>query len=283
MNLSLENAIIKKILLGFVSVVFSLFFLFPYVWDFLSSFKTKKELYLIPITYLPQQPTLENYARILFNSPYAPFDLFFRNSIVVAFETTIITIIVCVLAAYSLARFKFVGRHTVLLLFLVTQMFPTVLFIVPLLKFWSYLNLLNTYECLAISNLSFTIPFAVWMLTGYFESIPKELEESAMVDGCTRRHALLRIVIPLAAPGIAATTIFAFINSWQDLFFPIMFTSSNDVRTLPAGLLLLVGLYAVRWQDITPGIVITSLPVIILFAFLQKYFVRALTEGALKG
>ncbi|HSD49770.1 MAG TPA: carbohydrate ABC transporter permease, partial [Candidatus Methylomirabilis sp.] len=190
---------------------------------------------------------------------------------------------ISILAGYALARFRFVGRDVFLLVFLATQMFPAVLLIAPLLSQWYALGLIDTYQALIYSNFSFTVPFTVWMLVGYFESIPRELEESAMIDGSGRFGALIRIIVPLAAPGIAATAIFAFVSSWSELLFATTFTSQTEMRTLSAGLLYMAGQYEVQWGQLCAGVMISTVPVAILFTFLQKHLIKGLTAGALKG
>src|SRR5882757_5108928 len=167
--------------------------------------------------------------------------------------------------------------------FLNTQMFPSVLLIAPLLTQWRALGLIDTYQALIYSNFSFTVPFTVWMMVGYFTSIPRDLEESAMIDGCNHFGALCRIVLPLAAPGIAATAIFAFVVSWSELLFAISFTTQTDMRTLSAGLLYMVGQYEVQWGQLSAGVILSTVPVAVLFSFLQRHLIHGLTAGAVKG
>ena len=258
------------------------FALGPFVWVFLSSFKTRAELYATPLVYLPQHFTLVNYVDA-WTSRLTPFSRFFANSLWVSSVTMVATTMISILAGYALARFRFVGRDVFLLVFLATQMFPAVLLIAPLLSQWYALGLIDTYQALIYSNFSFTVPFTVWMLVGYFESIPRELEESAMIDGCGRFGALLRIVLPLAAPGVAATAIFAFVSSWSELLFAITFTTQTEMRTLSAGLLYMVGQYEIQWGQLSAGVIISTVPVAVLFTFLQRHLIRGLTAGALKG
>ena len=233
----------------------TVFAMAPFAWVLLASFKTRAELYAMPLVWLPASLSLANYV-----------------------ET-----VISVLAGYALARFRFAGRQTVMMVFLATQMFPAVLLIAPLLSQWHALGLIDTYQALIYSNFSFTVPFTVWMLVGYFESIPRELEESALMDGCGRFGALCRVVLPLAAPGVAATAIFAFVSSWSELLFAITFTSQTEMRTLSAGLLFMVGQYEIQWGQLSAGVIISTLPVAVLFTFLQRHLIRGLTAGALKG
>lgn len=254
----------------------------PFVWVALSSFKTRTELYATPLVYLPKQLGFANYVDA-WTSRLTPFSRFFANSLWVSSVTMVATTAISILAGYALARFRFVGRDIFLLVFLATQMFPAVLLIAPLLSQWYALGLIDTYQALIYSNFSFTVPFTVWMLVGYFESIPRELEESAMLDGCGRLGALCRVIIPLAAPGIAATAIFAFVSSWSELLFAITFTSQTEMRTLSAGLLYMVGQYEIQWGQLSAGVIISTVPVAVLFTFLQRHLIRGLTAGALKG
>lgn len=266
--------------LGLLALV--AFALAPFAWVALTSFKTRQELYATPLQYLPSVLTVANYVDA-WTSKLTPFSRFFANSLWVSSVTMVATTVISILAGYAIARFRFAGRQTFLLIFLATQMFPAVLLIAPLLSQWYALGLIDTYQALIYSNFSFTVPFTVWMLVGYFESIPRELEESAMMDGCGRFGALCRVVLPLAAPGIAATAIFAFVSSWSELLFSITFTTQTEMRTLSAGLLFMVGQYEIQWGQLSAGVMISTIPVAVLFVFLQRHLIRGLTAGALKG
>jgi ABC-type glycerol-3-phosphate transport system permease component len=263
-------------------VTLTVFAVAPFLWVLLASFKTRAELYATPIVYLPASLSLANYVEA-WTSKLTPFSRFFANSLWVSSVTMVATTVVSILAGYALARFRFAGRQTFLLIFLATQMFPAVLLIAPLLSQWHALGLIDTYQALIYSNFSFTVPFTVWMLVGYFESIPRELEESAMLDGCTNFGALCRIILPLAAPGVAATAIFAFVASWSELLFAITFTSQTEMRTLSAGLLFMVGQYEIQWGQLSAGVIISTIPVAILFTYLQRHLIQGLSAGAVKG
>ncbi len=258
------------------------FALAPFVWVFLTSLKTRQELYATPLVYLPRTLTVSNYVDA-WTSKLTPFSRFFANSLWVSSVTMVATTAISILAGYALARFRFVGRQAFLLVFLATQMFPAVLLIAPLLSQWHALGLIDTYQALIYSNFSFTVPFTVWMLVGYFDSIPRELEESAMIDGCSRFGALCRVILPLAAPGVAATAIFAFVSSWSELLFAITFTSQTEMRTLSAGLLFMVGQYEIQWGQLSAGVIISTLPVAVLFTYLQRHLIHGLAAGAVKG
>jgi multiple sugar transport system permease protein len=260
----------------------TLFALGPFVWVLLTSLKTRAELYATPLQYLPGRLTVVNYVDA-WTSTLTPFSRFFANSLWVSSVTMVVTTAVSILAGDALARFRFAGRNALLLVFLATQMFPAVLLIAPLLSQWYALGLIDTYQALIYSNFSFTVPFTVWMLVGYFDAIPRELEESALIDGCGRFGALCRVVLPLAAPGVAATAIFAFVTSWSELLFAITFTTQTEMRTLSAGLLFMVGQYEIQWGQLSAGVMISTVPVAILFTYLQRHLIRGLSAGALKG
>lgn len=286
MKIGRSGDLLERILRGPILwaglAIMTLFAMGPFLWALSASLKTRMELYLTPITYIPAAPTFRNYLEA-WTSRLTPFSIFFANSLWVSCVTMVATIVISTSAGYALARFRFVGKNTLMLVFLATQMFPAVLLIPPLLSQWYALGLIDTYQALIYSNFSFTVPFTVWMLVGYFESIPRELEESAMIDGSSRLGAMLRIIVPLAAPGIAATAIFAFVSSWSELLFATTFTSSTDMRTLSAGLLYMAGQYEVQWGQLSAGVVISTIPVALLFAFLQKHLIQGLTAGAMKG
>ncbi len=218
----------------------------PFVWVLLASFKTRAELYVTPLVWLPASLSLANYVEA-WTSKLTPFSRFFANSLWVSSVTMVATTVISVLAGYALARFRFGGRQTVMMVFLATQMFPAVLLIAPLLSQWHALGLIDTYQALIYSNFSFTV------------------------------------VLPLAAPGVAATAIFAFVSSWSELLFAITFTSQTEMRTLSAGLLFMVGQYEIQWGQLSAGVIISTLPVAVLFTFLQRHLIRGLTAGALKG
>ena len=238
----------------------TLFALGPFVWVFLTSLKTRADLYATPLRYLPAAVTSANYVDA-WTSRLTPFSRFFANSLWVSSVTMVATTCVSILAGYALARFRFAGRNALLLIFLATQMFPAVLLIAPLLSQWYALGLIDTYQALIYSNFSFTVPFTVWMLVGYFDAIPRDLEESALM-----REA--------ETPGGP---------SRSELLFAITFTTRTEMRTLSAGLLFMVGQYEIQWGQLSAGVMISTVPVAILFTYLQRHLIRGLSAGALKG
>lgn len=256
-----------------------LFALFPYIWTILSSIKPESELFTKQIHYLPQSPTFQNYISLF---KLTNFSKYLSNSLIVAISTVLVAIIISTLAAYAFARFSFPMKNILLLVVLITTMFPKVLLIIPLFKIFAFLKMMNTYTALILAHSTFAIPFAVWMLTGYLKMIPKELDEAAWVDGCTKSQALFKVILPIMAPGLAATIVYIFIQSWNDYLYAVMFTSDLTVRTLPVGLKMFVGKFEVNWGWLTAGGVVSSVPIVLFFFLVQKHLVKGLTAGAVK-
>jgi multiple sugar transport system permease protein len=256
-----------------------LFALFPYIWTILSSIKPESELFTRQIHYLPQSPTFQNYISLF---KFTNFSKYLTNSIIVALFTVLVAITVSTLAAYSFARFSFPMKNILLLVVLITTMFPKILLIIPLFKIFAFLKMMNTYTALILAHSTFAIPFSVWMLTGYLEMIPKQLDEAAWMDGCTKTQVLFKIILPIMAPGLAATIGYIFIQSWNDYLYAVMFTSDLTVRTLPVGLKMFMGKFEINYGWLTAGGVVTSLPIVLFFFLVQKHLVKGLTAGAVK-
>ncbi|WP_435790070.1 carbohydrate ABC transporter permease [Clostridium sp.] len=234
----------------------------------------------MPITYLPKHPTLENYRNILKTTN---FPVYFRNSMIVSSTSAIVTSTITLFAGYSLARFKFAGKKLTLLIFLATQMVPVVAIIIPIFLLFSKLKLINNLLGLVIIYTVLNIPFCTLMIKGFFEKIPYSLEEAAMIDGCSRVEALIRIIFPVMKPGIIATFVFAFIGAWNELFFNTIFISREVLKTLPTGINSFIGKYDINWGMMTAGSVIALIPIFIMFGIIQKYLVAGMTAGSVKG
>ena len=270
---------IKLIFLSLSLLLIILIFFFPFFWIITSSFKIPEEIIATSTTIIPRSFTLEHYNKILFNSD---FFIYLKNSLIVSFSSMIISIILSVSAAYGLHKLKFYGNKFVEYSLLVTYAFPGVILLVPIYLLFAKVNLLNSYFALIIVNVLFATPFAVWMLKAFFKLIPNEIEEAAYIDGASRYVVISRIIVPLAAPGIASVAIFCFIISWTEYLFASILISGDDLKTLPVGLAGIVGQYQIDWGFLLSGAVLASLPVIFLFVFIGKYFVSGLTEGAVK-
>jgi multiple sugar transport system permease protein len=272
-----ENVITKIFLFYLPLIIILLFTLFPFYWTILTSIKTPAELF--KITYWTNKGTLSNYISLFQKSDYL---ICLRNSLIVALTTTLVTLFTTLLAAYAFSRYRFKGKNIFLTIFLMVNMFPSVLLLVPLFSIMRNLHILYTPVALILAYATFTIPFSVWMLTGFLNDLPGALEEAAMCDGCNRRAAFLRIIIPIAIPGIVATGVYIFINAWNEYTYAVMFTN-NESRTIPVFLKLLVGEFNIDWGMLTAGGVITILPICIMFIFVQKNLIQGLTAGAVKG
>ena len=270
---------IKYIFLSLSLIIIILVFFFPFFWIITSSFKSPEEIIATSTTIIPRSFTLEHYNKILFNSD---FFIYLKNSLIISFSSMIISILLSVSAAYGLHKLKFYGNKFVEYSLLVTYAFPGVILLVPIYLLFAKVNLLNSYFALIIVNVLFATPFAVWMLKAFFKLIPNEIEEAAYIDGASRYIVIYKIIIPLAAPGIASVAIFCFIISWTEYLFASILVSGDNLKTLPVGLAGIVGQYQIDWGFLLSGAVLASLPVIILFIFIGKYFVSGLTEGAIK-
>jgi multiple sugar transport system permease protein len=270
----------RRILLWCVLAFFIAFVAAPFFWMVSISLKPESEIFSKHVEFMPRHPTLENYVSIF---QFIPYPQFFMNSVLVAVVTTAISTVVSVLAAYAFSRYRFFGRSLIAFLILATQMFPLVTGIIPLYLVFSKLGLINTYWALFIAYVAFTIPFCTWMLKGFFDNIPRDIEEAAVIDGCSRLQVLRIIVLPISVPAILATGVFCFILSWNEFLYATVFTTSNSVRTLPAALGQMVGQGYTQWGGLNAAGVMTTLPVVICFVLFQRYLVSGLTAGALKG
>lgn len=255
----------------------------PFLWIIISSFSSKDELYSVPPHWIPQKPTLANYKVLLREVGGADFRRSVLNSLIVAISTMLICLIISTPASYAFARLKFPLRSTLFALFLILQMLPPIALMIPLYIMFVKAHLIDSPIGLIILNLGFTIPFATWLLWRFFQSIPDVLEDAARIDGCSRLGALVRVVLPLSAPGIATAMIFVFLNVWNNFLFALIFTRTYRARTLPVAITEFQRQTGVDYGLSTAGAVIGALlPLMITFLF-QKYIVRGLISGAVKG
>ena len=256
------------------------FALFPILWMLSTSLKSEAEALSLPIRWIPQRLTLLAYGEMWTMKPFATY---FWNSIVVSGVTALLSTIVGALAGYGFSRFRFRGRTSLLAFFLATQMISGVLVIGPYFQILAALDLYNTLTGLIIAYVTICLPFAAWMSKGYFDSIPKELDEAGLVDGASRLQIFVRIICPIAIPGTVSTLLFAFLLAWQDLLWALCLVSIDEKRTVTLGVAFLVGEFVVQWPMLTAASLIGSLPTILLYLFLQRYYVEGLARGAVKG
>jgi len=268
-------------------VVFVIFFLTPPIYMLITSLKTSAEISMGSAPWWVSDPTLTNYIELLTSPTYLTF---FRNSAIVALLVVTVTMIVSILAAFSLARMKFWGSATLATGVFLTYLIPETLLFIPLFKIFAYLHeltgieFINRWWILVLIYPTLTIPFCTWIMIGYFSSIPKELDEAALIDGASYLQLLTKIFIPVALPGIIAATIFAFTVSWAQFLYPLAFTTSADQLVLPVGIVTtLIKGDVFNWGQIMTGALLGAAPPLIIYAFLMDYYIAGLTAGATKG
>lgn len=265
-------------------VLMLLFTALPMIWMLLTSIKSGFAAMQFPPQWWPNEPTLASYRKLLdpTNSVGQDFLHFFWNSLFVSTVTTVLSVIVAVPAAYAFSRFTFPGRKFLFFAVLLRNMFPAVIFLVPLFILMRVLGLVNTHGSLILTYLTFGLPLAIWLLRGFYDNIPVQLEQAARIDGATRLQAFILIVMPLSVPGIIATSIYSFIGAWNEYIFAYTFLNKNEQLTLPVGIQRFFSENTTDFPGLMAASFIMSVPVVVLFLLLQRYFVRALTEGAVK-
>jgi multiple sugar transport system permease protein len=271
----------------FFLVLFAVFFLLPPIYMLITSLKTSAEISAATNPWWVYHPTLDNYRELLTSNQYL---IFFRNSAIVSVFVVTITMLISVPAAFALARMKFWGSATLATGVFLTYLIPETLLFLPLFKMfavfneWTGIQLINRWWVLLIVYPTLTVPFATWIMIGYFASIPKELDEAALIDGATWMQTLTKIFIPVALPGLIAATIFAFTVSWAQFLYPLAFTTSTDQLVLPVGIITtLIKGDVFNWGQIMTGALLGAAPPLIIYAFLMDYYISGLTAGATKG
>ncbi|MGO4125294.1 carbohydrate ABC transporter permease [Inquilinus sp. YAF38] len=266
-------------------VLLGIFTVLPMAWMLLTSVKTQFAALQYPPEWIPSNPTLEQYTRLLSptNEVGQEFLHYLLNSVMVSTATTILGVVIAVPAAYAFSRFRFPGRKLLFYAVLVRNMFPAVVFLMPLFIMMKWMGLVNTAWSLILTYLTFGLPLSIWLLKGFYDNIPPQLEQAARIDGATRFQAFIFVVMPLSTPGIIATAIYSFVLAWNEYVYALTFINDKSKLTLPVGLERFFTEYATNWPGLMAASFIMSVPVVVLFLVLQKYFVRALTEGAVKS
>ncbi|MFD6700008.1 MULTISPECIES: carbohydrate ABC transporter permease [unclassified Microbacterium] len=253
--------------------------LFPLYWIVLTSFKSPQTVNRFPIEYWPSEPSVQNYAKLFSD---ANFGVFLANSAVVALIAGATSTLIALLSSYVISRFEFRGKGAVLIAFLLTQMIPAFIALGPLYTMMTDLGLVDSKPGLILVYIAVCIPFSTVMLRGFFENVPDALEESAMIDGCSRLGALFRILVPVMTPGIIAAFIFNFVNCWNELFLSVVLMQSEENRTIPAALNSFISTFNVDWGSMSAAAVLTILPTMVLFAVASRWIVAGLTAGSVK-
>ena len=256
-----------------------LFAIGPYLWMLLTSLRVESTLFSPQRTLLPDTLTAANYLRLFTKTT---FTVNLLHSLIVALGTVALGLALSITAAYAFSRYRFAGRRALMLTFLLVNMFPIILLIIPLFVTMRVLGLLDTHLALVLAHSTFSIPFATWMMTSYFDAIPRSLDEAALVDGCTPLGAMFKVVLPLAMPGVIATGIYIFITSWNEYLYASIL-AGQQVRTLTVAVQTLIGEYEIAWGLLTAGGVVGALPVTVLFLLIQKRLIAGMTQGAVKG
>lgn len=254
---------------------------FPIYWMVVSSLRPEKDLFSSP-TLIPAtiDTTFKAYRTLLELTDYPQQ---FLNSMMVAGAVVVITLLVSVVIAYVVTRYRIPGKTIIVGSMLYAYMFPPLLLAIPLLSIFASIGLADSLWAVVAAHCTLTIPLGVWLLWGFFKVMPLDLEEAAMVDGCTRAGAFFRVVLPLSLPGIVTVAIFAFLLSWTDYIFAFVLVSSDSQKTLPVGLASILGTFDARWGELMAGATLIALPLLILFTFLSRYFIQGLAAGSMKG
>ncbi len=263
-----------------LTLILLLFLLFPFFVMISTMLKSSQEIYVRPPYWIPKDISFNNFIRV-----WGEYQLlgYFRNSIIVGLGTTFLNVIITLPAAYAIARFKFYGRSIILYSLLAMQMFSPVIIIISLFRIFVRLSLLDSYIGLILANTVFTLSFTTWLMFGYFASIPKEIEEAATIDGCSRGGTLIRIMIPVAAPGLVTAMIYAFITAWNDFLFALSFINAQPKMPLTLGIYQFVGRWSTQWEMLTVAAFLALIPVLVLFFLIEKQLVAGLASGAVKG
>ncbi|NOU96740.1 ABC transporter permease subunit [Paenibacillus sp. LMG 31456] len=273
--------IMEKAFLLYIPMLLAMVFtLFPLFWALVTAFKRESDITKLPIKYLPLPATFNNFL-IAWNN--VGFSKYFINSLIVAALTVLIVLVCSILVGYAISRFKFRGKKLFMLLLLCTQFIPGAMLLIPMFEIFRALHLTSNLMALVIINSTFQLPFNAILMSGFISNIPEQLEEAAMVDGCSRLKSVFLVVFPILMPGIVATMVYTFIGSWNEFLFALMLISKKALFTLPVGLRYMQGEYDIQYGALAAGSVIALLPAAILFAYVQKFLVQGISAGAVKG
>lgn len=270
----------KYMLVYGLGLFFVLFSTLPLLWGISTALKVPSEVYAFPPTWIPKTLTFENFISVVQDQSLIRA---FFNTLIIASGTTLVALVVGVLGGYGFARYKFPGRNMLLWSVLFTKLFPRVVVIVPFFVTLRNLQMMNTYQGLILVYLMVTFPVAIWLLKGFFEKIPGEIEEAAVIDGCNLPQLLWHVIIPMSRPALVAVAMYSFILAWNEFLFALVFTNGLERRPLSIALAFFIDENGIRWGELMAASVVMSLPAVIVFTFAQKLLVRGLSDGAVKG
>jgi len=283
-----HHKLTQKLWLSLLTLPVFFFIFFPLLWLFSASLSTQVELFAVPPHWIPQAPTLQNYLDIIFPSQAASsvprtFATALLNSVKIASAVTIVCVFVGSMAAYALTRIPFKFNRSIQLGVIATRMIPEVSLVLPLFIIASRLQLINKPVVLVLTYLSFALPYAIWLMAAYFQTVPIELEDAARLDGCSRLGILFRVVMPISVPGLVSTAMFVFLLAWDEFFYALIFTSTLAAKTVPVAIAEFVGRYVVNINGMMAGGILAAVPPVLVALIFQRYIVRGMTAGAVKG
>lgn len=282
MDADVKLSMKKNLLYCAISIVILCVLLFPLYWIFITSIKTEKEIFQIPPTFWPKVLNTKSYMAQLKNGDFNMFRSF-GNSLIISIGAMLIAIVLAVPASYGIAKYHFKGKRAIILGFLVTQMLPVSVLLTPLFIMFQKMHLYNTWWSTMIADATIGIPFSVLILKNFFATIPKEIEEAAYIDGCNKFTGFIRVLIPIAKPGVVVCGIFSFLYGWGDLAYGMTFILDQEKRPITAGIFNFMGQYGTKWSYLTAFAVVTIIPVALIFILMQKYIISGMTSGAVKG
>jgi len=278
----------RKVLLFLLTLPVFFFIFFPLLWLLSASLSNQVDLFSVPIHWIPQHPTIQNYMDIFFPGQAASsvprtFAVALLNSFKIASAVTVICLFIGSLAAYALVRIPFRFNHSMQLGIIATRMIPEISLVLPLFIIAARLQLINRPVVLILTYMSFALPYAIWLMTAYFQTVPIELEDAARLDGCSRLGILFRVVIPISVPGLVSTAMFVFLLAWDEFFYALIFTSTLAAKTVPVAIAEFVGRYAVNVNGMMAGGILAAIPPVLVALIFQRYIVSGMTAGAVKG
>jgi multiple sugar transport system permease protein len=269
-----------KIILSVLLVLGGLFAGFPVLWMFLSSLKPNNRIFAWPPRFFETTMSFDAFAKVMTDPVKVRF---FMNSYFVSAVVVILTLIIGIMAAYAFSRFDFPFKNLINTMIVSVQAIPPIVLMIPYMSLIVFLKLFNTYFALALTYLVVTLPYCILMMTGYFNTLPMELDEAVMIDGGSRWTALWKILVPISIPGLVSVGMYTFMQAWNEYLFALVLTQTTEMRTVPVGINLLMGQHAYDWSQMMAMSVIGSVPVLILFIFFQKYFIAGMSSGGVKG
>jgi ABC-type glycerol-3-phosphate transport system permease component len=270
----------KAILPTIVVILGVIFVAVPFIWIFSTSIKPSDQIFHIPVIYIPKEFTWQNYIIAWQKEPLLRW---YINTIIVSVSATFLGMFLATFAGYGFSRFRIKGKGILLISILLSQMFPQILIVIPYFVWMNHLHLVDSYFSLIIAYLGGILPFSIWTLKGFFDTLPPELDQAARIDGCGNLSTFFKIILPLSTPGIAAVTLFAFLTSWNNYLLTLILVTNTNMLTLNVGITKFISELVVQWGPLNAVAVMTSLPIIIAFVFFEKYMVAGLTAGAVKG